>query len=521
MMTKEELKKHIAQGESSTLQFKLRWSDNDKITKEIIAFANSRGGKIVFGVEDKTGRIEGLTRDEVQDISSKAGNMAENNIVPPLYVSSYPEDIEGKTVLVVDIPSGSNKPYKSKKGGLIYVKQGADKRLVSDNREILRMFYESGQYHPDRMGVPGTTIKNLSESLIDKFFLQQFGKAKEDFNVPIATLYENLCLLDEKGQATLAGLLFFGVMPTWKCPQFKIKAVCFVGNDRASTEYRDSVDIEGTIPEMYEQAIRFCEGNLHHLQEGQSFNSIGRLEVSRIALEELIQNALVHREMLGDDVVKLLIFDNRIEIESPGCLPAGLTIEKIMLGNAMIRNPQLSQFCGKTMPYRGLGTGITRAMKSGSRVELNNDIERDKFVATIWRDKNNEQIPAGNAQVSTNNGQISADNAQEEGYKLERLGFNVQLSPDNVQMVLEAAHKLREAYSTLSEGKIQTLEEITLLIASRPAITSKELIEATKLSRRTITEYTNILQQMALVSREGSKKTGGWVLNDELKEKLV
>lgn len=82
------------------------------------------------------------------------------------------------------------------------------------------------------------------------------------------------------------------------------------------------------------------------------------------------------------DVVKLLIFDNRIEIESPGCLPADLTVEKIMLGNSKIRNPQLSQFCGKTMPYRGLGTGITRAMKSGSRVELYNDIESDKPGST-------------------------------------------------------------------------------------------------------------------------------------------
>lgn len=418
--------------------------------------------------------------------------MAENNIIPPLYILSHPEEIEGKTILVINIPSGSNKPYKTKKGGLIYVKQGADKRQINDNREILRMFYELGQYYPDKMGVPNTSVKNLSESLIDKFFLKQFGKAKEDFDVPIAALYENLCLLDEKGQATLAGLLFFGIMPTWKCPQFKIKAVCFVGNDKSGTEDRDSVDIEGTIPEMYEQAIRFCEGSLRHLQEGQSFNSTGRLEVSRIALEELIQNALVHRETLGDDVVKLFIFDNRIEIESPGCLPADLTIERIMLGNAK-RNPQLSQFCGKTMPYRGLGTGITRAIKSGSRVELNNDIERDKFVAIIWRDKNNAQLSPNNAQ----------------------------LSPDNVKRILESTCKLLEGYNTLSDGKIQTLQDMTLLIASRPAITSKELVEWTKASRRTVTEYTNILQQMELIKREGSKKTGGWVLCDKLKEKLV
>ena len=107
---KEELKLKISQGESSVLQFKLKWSDNDKMAREMVAFANSRGGAIVFGVEDKTGRIEGLSYDEVQSLSSQAGNMAENNIVPTLYIHSYPEEIDGKTVLVVEIPAGSNKP---------------------------------------------------------------------------------------------------------------------------------------------------------------------------------------------------------------------------------------------------------------------------------------------------------------------------------------------------------------------------------------------------------------------------
>lgn len=121
-MTQEELKIRLAQGESSTLQFKQQWSDNDKITKELVAFANSRGGSIVFGVEDKTGRIEGLSYDDVQTISSKVGNMAENNIVPALYIHSHPEEIDGKTVLVVDVPCGMNKLYKTLKGYEIYVR---------------------------------------------------------------------------------------------------------------------------------------------------------------------------------------------------------------------------------------------------------------------------------------------------------------------------------------------------------------------------------------------------------------
>ena len=84
------------------------------------------------------------------------------------------------------------------------MQQGADKRLVKENRELMRMFYDCGKYYPDSAGVPGTSIRNLSESLIDRFFENQFCKRKEDFNIPTEVLYENMCFLDEEGQAILA-----------------------------------------------------------------------------------------------------------------------------------------------------------------------------------------------------------------------------------------------------------------------------------------------------------------------------
>ncbi|MBQ0142321.1 MAG: putative DNA binding domain-containing protein [Prevotellaceae bacterium] len=483
-MTQEELKIRIAQGESSTLQFKQQWSDNEKITKELVAFANSRGGSIVFGVEDKTGRIEGLKYDDVQAISSKVGNMAENNIIPALYIHSHPEEIDGKTVLVVDIPAGINKPYKTLKGCEIYVKQGADKRQVRDNRELLRMFYDSGQYYPDRIGVPDTSIANLSESLIDRFFLNQFNKRKEDFGVPVQNLYQNLCIIDEKGQATLAGLLFFGVMPTWKCPAFKIKAVCFVGNELSGTQYRDSVDLEGTIPEIYEQALRFCEGNLRHLQDGQSFNSEGHLEVSRIALEELIQNSLVHREMLGTDVVKLLIFDNRIVIESPGCLPGDLTVDKIKLGWAEMRNPLTAQLCAKTMPYRGLGSGITRALKSGERIDLVNDIERDKFVATIWR---------GSAET----GLSSAEN-------IDKSSEINHFSAEKARLVAIIGGIVGE--SAEKAVTIEKMAEILIYLETKHFAKTSDIATAIGRGESRTKDYLSKLQEMDMIVAEGNGK---------------
>ena len=82
-----------------------------------------------------------------------------------------------------------------------------------------------------------------------------------------------------------------------------------------------------------------------------------------------------------------MIFANRIEIISPGCLPGNMTVEGIQLGETFQRNPLLASFCAKTMVYRGLGSGIVRARKDGAKIEFRNDEETNQFIATIWRNE--------------------------------------------------------------------------------------------------------------------------------------
>lgn len=168
---------------------------------------------------------------------------------------------------------------------------------------------------------------------------------------------------------TLGGLLFFGKHPQRYRPAFCIKAISFFGNSIGGTEYRDSRDIMGTIPEMFSERMRFFTGNLRHIQAGQNFNSTGVLEISRIALEELLQNALIHRDYMKNAPVRLMIFDNRIEIVSPGRLPNSLTIERIKLGNAVVRNNLIISYCSKLMSYRGFGSGIVRAIENQPNIE--------------------------------------------------------------------------------------------------------------------------------------------------------
>ena len=126
---------------------------------------------------------------------------------------------------------------------------------------------------------------------------------------------------------------------------------------------------------------------MKHTQQGQSFNSQGKLEISVIALQELLQNALLHRDYFKNSPIRLLIFDNRIEIISPGKLPNNLTVEEIKFGNPVIRNNQLVAYGIHTMPFRGLGSGIKRTLIEQPNVELINDVEGEQFIVKIPRPK--------------------------------------------------------------------------------------------------------------------------------------
>ncbi|WP_373395827.1 ATP-binding protein [Algoriphagus halophilus] len=191
---------------------------------------------------------------------------------------------------------------------------------------------------------------------------------------------------------TLAGLLFFGIDPQAVKPAFTIKAVSYFGNDIEGNQYRSKPkDLTGTIPELFEKGIDFLNNNLDFIQASESFNAQGKLEVSSIALEELLQNALVHRDYFKNSPIRLLIFDNRIEIISPGKLPNSLTVEDIKFGNPVIRNNQLVSFSTHTLPFSGLGSGVKRALAEQPNIELINDIEGEQFKVIIPRPEKNRE----------------------------------------------------------------------------------------------------------------------------------
>jgi ATP-dependent DNA helicase RecG len=147
----------------------------------------------------------------------------------------------------------------------------------------------------------------------------------------------------------------------------------------------DSADIIGRIQTQFEDSLGFILRNLRREQNGQSVNSTGEVEIPRIVLEELLANALIHRDYFVSAPVRIFIFDDRVEIISPGHLPNNLTVANIQSGNSNVRNPILASFAPKLLPYRGLGNGILRALKEYPAIEFVDDREGNQFRVVIRR----------------------------------------------------------------------------------------------------------------------------------------
>ena len=176
-------------------------------------------------------------------------------------------------------------------------------------------------------------------------------------------------------------------------PMMTAKCICFAGNSVGSKVFRDKVndaDMEGNLLHQYDTIMDFFTRNLHNVQVGDEFNSMGKLEIPYTSLVEFTVNSLVHRSLNMKAPVRIFIFDNRVEIHSPGALPNGLTIEDIKAGTSMPRNMFLFNNAIYLLPYTGVGSGITRALDEDINVTFMNNNKAQEFVITVWRGESNQ-----------------------------------------------------------------------------------------------------------------------------------
>lgn len=379
-----ELLNLIQKGESSVVQFKVRINDAYKIGTEMVAFSNTKGGSIIIGVDEKTGDINGLSFEEIADTNQLLADAASDNVKPQIFIETETLEVENKNVIVATIAEGLSKPHTDNKG-IIWLKNGADKRKVVAREEMARLLQNSGSLFADETIVNGTTINDIDEKLFRDFIQKKHEKSIRDLGLPVSELLSNMGML-KNSNLTLSGLLLFGKNPQQFKPTFTVHCIAVKGNDISTNSYRNKKEpFIGNMQEVYEKTLSFIIQNLKEVQKTEGFNSLGELEIPIEAIQELLVNALVHRDYFINSSIKVFVFDNRIEIISPGKLPNTLTIENIKAGTSIIRNPILYSNVPYLLPFQGVGSGIRRAYSKYPDLELINHTDRELFISIIKR----------------------------------------------------------------------------------------------------------------------------------------
>ena len=174
----DDIQKQIKAGEVSGVQFKERILDKYDIACELVAFSNSRGGKLVVGIKDKTGETNALSYSEVQETTNLLSDMASENVVPSILIKIDTVEVEDGYLVIATVKEGLNKPYHDNKG-IVWVKNGADKRKVFDNAERAEMRTDCGSFAPYEAGVRDATINDLDETTIKQFLGNRFDRVLE------------------------------------------------------------------------------------------------------------------------------------------------------------------------------------------------------------------------------------------------------------------------------------------------------------------------------------------------------
>ena len=437
-----DILKQIKAGEVSGVQFKERILDKYDIACELVAFSNSHGGKLVVGIKDKTGETNALSYSEVQETTNLLSDIASENVVPSILIKIDTVEVEDGNLVVATVKEGLNKPYHDNKG-IVWVKNGADKRKVFDNAELAEMMTDCGSFAPDEAGVRDATVNDLDATTIKQFLgnrfervLEKKGLTGDAFNEAsldmicsaiakghdCEKILRNLRFIRPDGTLTVAAMLLFGKYTQRWMPMMTAKCICFAGNSIGSKVFRDKVndaDMEGNLLHQYDTIMDFFTRNLHNVQVGDEFNSMGKLEIPYTSLVEFTVNSLVHRSLNMKAPVRIFIFDNRVEIHSPGALPNGLTIEDIKAGTSMPRNMFLFNNAIYLLPYTGVGSGITRALDEDVNVTFMNNDKAQEFVITVWRGEGNqvegESNQVGN-QVEQKSNQVEEKSNQVEDH---------------------------------------------------------------------------------------------------------
>ena len=350
----EEVRRQLQLGEDSNWEFKAvefagnvpRSPRRDDLADEIAAFANTDGGVLLCGVTDE-GEIHDMSRDQIVALDSLLVEVSTDSISPAVRIRTYHRQLDGRLLLVVDVPEGDSQ-HESPGGS--YVRVGGSKRRMT-SEERLRLAQRRGQarvHSYDEQTVPDTGFETLDDSLWRPLLSAEAAAEPQPALVKLALLGN-----DDAGvlRATVAGVLLCTRNPEQWLPNAGITATRYLGSDRASGQI-DAQEIAGPLNRQIGGAVAFAVRNMR-VAARKDPARVNLPEYSEGALFEAIVNAVVHRDYsIRGSKIRLSMFEDRLEVQSPGSLPNNLTLESMEARQAT-RNEALTSVLAR-MPVGGM-----------------------------------------------------------------------------------------------------------------------------------------------------------------------
>ena len=370
--------------ESSTLELKQEMPKNDQIVKTVIGFCNQNGGKLVVGVTDK-GNIIGIPSEEAADAIESLSKAIYDASTPPILPLVYTQTINDKTLLVIEVSSGTNKPYYRKSEGLekgTYVRLGPiTLRASADLIEELKWQARGKCY--DMMPVYGSTENDMDQEKIKEFIRSRKTEKKAKISQELLRSYYLITQEYAHIYATTAGVLLFGNQPQHFFTEAMIICTHFKG-----IEGRDalaSIDCNGTLFDQFERAFDFIISRLSKsfTIEGPRRKEI--LEIPQNAIREALLNMIVHRNYHQKSPSKIAIYQNRIEFFSPGTFFGPMNSQNLKLGLSFIRNAAICKAFREADYIEKMGSGFITIFKTYEERSLKTPsvVEGEGFVKCI------------------------------------------------------------------------------------------------------------------------------------------
>ena len=475
----------ILKGESEKIEFKENAKTNTYI-KTVVAFANGNGGKIVFGVKDN-GEIIGVENEfEVMDgIINAISDSCYPMIVPDISLHT----LENKTVILVEIEGGKKKPYYLKSKGMqkgTYIRSGATTRIIEEDYVLKELVLEGENKYFDQQVCHRESV---SDEEIEKFceWLEELARENSETDTKIKKVTKNTLLswkvLEEKNGRifpTNAYILLSG-KENWEVLR-KIQCGVFKGETRSI--FVDKKEFEGSIIMQLEKAYQYVLEKINLASDIVGIYRVDKYEIPPKSIREVIANAVIHRSYLEPNDIQVALYDNRLEITSPGMLLSGVNVKRMKEGYSKLRNRAIASVFAYVNIIEKWGSGIPRIMNEIREYGLQEPefiIFENDFRVNIYRKNyNTTQSTQGSTQNRINTTQ---DISKKEKLDVKNL--------------------------------TETDKTIINTIINNPEMSQKQIADNLNWTVNKVKYYMKKFKQKNILKYEGTSQNGKWEIQEE------